>query len=258
MIVDEGISCRQKIAQGTGGRAYHLVTISKWPDATDGGTTEARKRVAALRGSSTPSCRSEPKPHDTLRAMPASVPQPTDAPDTAWRHGSPASPHRCVGCAPDSRVQRQPDGLKDCHTLCPDTGVGVPPRWAAVDGLKDCHTLCPDTGVGVPPRWAAGRLTTMAFRVASNNLASWTFAPATVMLKGPPSRSTSRLRFTPALPRSVGLGPIRSPQNEPCPWLRLPPAIPSPRPPSLHTPPLALPTFGARYPTPPTVERCDG
>ena len=110
----------------------NLVTISKWPDATDGGTTEARKRVAALRGSSTPSCRSEPKPHDTLRAMPASVPQPTDAPDTAWRHGSPASPHRCVGCAPDSRVQRQPDGLKDCHTLCPDTGVGVPHRWAAV------------------------------------------------------------------------------------------------------------------------------
>ena len=27
VIVDEGISCRQKIAQGTGGRAYHLVEV---------------------------------------------------------------------------------------------------------------------------------------------------------------------------------------------------------------------------------------
>ena len=48
-------------------------------------------------------------------------------------------------------------------------------------------------------------------------LASCTFAPATTMLKGPPSPSTRRLRLVPALPRSVGLGPIRSPQNVPCP-----------------------------------------
>ena len=64
--------------------------------------------------------------------MPASVPQPTGAPDAASRQRRPASPHRCVGCASDSRVRRQPHGLKDCHTLCPSTGVGVHPRWAAV------------------------------------------------------------------------------------------------------------------------------
>ena len=62
--------------------------------------------------------------------MPASVPQPTGA--LACRQRRPASPRRCVGCAPYSRVRRQPHGLKDCHTLCPDTGVGVPPRWAVV------------------------------------------------------------------------------------------------------------------------------
>ena len=190
-------------------------------------------RAVTHRGSSLPSCRTGPGPHGTWRAMPASVPQPTGAPDTACRQRRPASPRRCVGCAPYSRVRRQPHGLKDCHTICPDTGVGVPPRWAV------------------------GRSTTMASRVASNSLSSCTFAPATTMLKGPPSPSTRRLRLVPALPRSVGLGPIRSPQNVPCPWLRLPPAIPSPRHPTLRTPPPGLPTFGARRPSPPTVERCD-
>ena len=112
-------------------RAY-LVTISKWRGATADGTTGAHMRAEALRGSSTPSCRSEPEPHGTWRAMPASVPQPTGAPDAASRQRRPASPHRCVGCASDSRVRRQPHGLKDCHTLCPSTGVGVHPRWAAV------------------------------------------------------------------------------------------------------------------------------
>ena len=164
-------------------------------------------RGVTHRGSSLPSCRTGPGPHGTWRAMPASVPQPTGAPDTACRQRRPASdPRRCVGCAPYSRVRRQPHGLKDCHTLCPDTGVGVPPRWA---------------GDVRPP---------MASRVASNSLASCTFAPATTMLKGPPSPSTRRLRLVPALPRSVGLGPSAGPpKRAPCPWLRLPGAIPSPR-----------------------------
>ena len=87
-------------------------------------------RAEALRGSSMPSCRSEPEPHGTWRAMPESVPQPTGALDTASRQRCPASPHRCVGCASDSRVRRQPHGLKDCHTLCPDTGVGVSGLWS--------------------------------------------------------------------------------------------------------------------------------
>ena len=70
-------------------------------------------RAVTHRGSSLPSCRTGPGPHGTWRAMPASVPQPTGAPDTACRQRRPASPRRCVGCAPYSRVRRQPHGLKD-------------------------------------------------------------------------------------------------------------------------------------------------
>src|SRR5215204_2561807 len=46
--------------------------------------------------------------------------------------------------------------------------------------------------------------------------------------------STRRERFTPFFPLSVGLGPIWSPQNEPCPSPRRPPATRS----SLHQAPL--------------------
>ena len=128
-----------------------LVTISKWPDATVAGTTGAHMRAVTHRGSSLPSCRTGPGPHGTWRAMPASVPQPTGAPDTACRQRRPASPRRCVGCAPYSRVRRQPHGLKDCHTLCPDTGVGVPPRWAVV--------VRPQWRPGSPPTaWHRARL----------------------------------------------------------------------------------------------------
>ena len=90
----------------------YLVTISKWPDATVAGTTGAHMRAVTHRGSSLPSCRTGPGPHGTWRAMPASVPQPTGAPDTACRQRRPASPRRCVGCAPYSRVRRQPHGLR--------------------------------------------------------------------------------------------------------------------------------------------------
>ena len=109
-----------------------LETISELIGATVDGTTGVRMRVVALRGSSTPFCRSESRPHDTLVAKPASVPQPTVALDTACSQNRPVSPHRYVGCAPDIHVLRQPHGLKDCHTLCPDTGVGVLPQWAVV------------------------------------------------------------------------------------------------------------------------------
>ena len=98
-------------------------------------------RAVTHRGSSLPG---------TARAP---VPQPTGAPDTACRQRRPASPRRCVGCAPYSRVRRQPHGLKDCHTLCPDTGVGVPPRWAVV----------------VRPNGVQGRLQQRIVHVCSRN-----------------------------------------------------------------------------------------
>ena len=103
----------RRIARSTDERTMisSLVTISKWPDATVGGTTGAHMRAVTLRGSWPPSCRIGPGPHGTWRAMPASAPQPTGAPDTACRQRRPASPHRCVGCAPYSRVWRQRHGL---------------------------------------------------------------------------------------------------------------------------------------------------
>ena len=79
-----------------------------------------------------------PGPHGTC---PASVPQPTGARDTACQR-RPASPHRCVGCAPYNRVWRPP--RPDCHTLCPDTGVGVPPQWAVV--VPGVQTACIHVG----------------------------------------------------------------------------------------------------------------
>ena len=81
-------------------------------------------RAVTLRGSWPPSCRIGPGPHGTWRAMPASVPQPTGAPDTACRQRRPASPHRCVGCAPYSRVWRQRHGLNNLYSflLCVDVG----------------------------------------------------------------------------------------------------------------------------------------
>lgn len=88
-----------------------------------------RKRVEGLRDSWPPSCRIGPRPSGTWRAMPASAPQPTGALDTACGQRRRASPHRCVGCALYSRVRSQRHGQKDCHSLCPDTGVGAPRRW---------------------------------------------------------------------------------------------------------------------------------
>ena len=54
--------------------------------------TMSRFETERAVGSSLPSCRTGPGPHGTWRAMPASVPQPTGAPDTACRQRRPASP----------------------------------------------------------------------------------------------------------------------------------------------------------------------
>src|SRR5438105_12884184 len=47
--------------------------------------------------------------------------------------------------------------------------------------------------------------------VGRSSFISWRLAPAIVRPMGTPCPSVSRLRFTPLLPRSVGLGPVFSP-----------------------------------------------
>ena len=148
----------------------------------------------------------------TWTATTGFVPPPNVGPDGSSRRSYPASPHQYVVCGPDTRGQRQLGGRWDCHTLCPDIGAGVPGQWAEA----------------APPQWLPG--------LASSSLVSWTLAPATTRLRGPPSPSTNRLRLLPALPRSVGLGPIASPPDELYPGRNPLLAIPSPHLPALHIP----------------------
>ena len=62
--------------------------------------------------------------------------------------------------------------------------------------------------------WApSGRSTTMLSSVGLRSFVSWTLAPATTTLSGPPAPSTRMLFLLPALPRSVGLRPTAPPQN---------------------------------------------
>ena len=65
----------------------------------------------------------------------------------------------------------------------------------------------------------SGRSTTMLSSVGLRSFVSWTFAPATTTLSGPPAPSTRMLFLLPAFPRSVGLCPIAPP---PPPQTRLP------------------------------------
>ena len=83
-----------------------------------------------------------------------------------------------------------PRAWKDCHgTLCPDTGVGVPPRWAVV----------------VRPQWRPGSPPT-AIRI----LASCTFAPGNSSTNASRGRAgllaihKPRLRLVPGLVKRIG------------------------------------------------------
>ncbi len=97
-----------------------------------------------------------------------------------------------------------------------------------------CRSPCPERCWDASPV-GFGRSSTIASRVAAKSLSSRTLAPATFTTEsGPPSASTSRERFTPFLARSVGLGPVRSPQNGTCPSPRRP--VPLPVHPVLRTP----------------------
>ena len=61
-------------------------------------------------------------------------------------------------------------------------------------------------------RWArAGRGTGRRSTVARTSFMSWRLAPSTASPTGIPWASVNRLRLTPRLPRSVGLGPVFSP-----------------------------------------------
>src|SRR5215207_6930617 len=69
--------------------------------------------------------------------------------------------------------------------------------------------------------------TATASSVAAKSFVSWTLAPATTTESGPPPASTETLLFTPFFALSVGLGPMRSPQNGPCLSPCPPPATPN-------------------------------
>jgi hypothetical protein len=73
------------------------------------------------------------------------------------------------------------------------------PRWVVVR-LVEAEVLRLS-------RVGSGRETTTASSVAASSFVSCTFAAATTAASGPPSASTRMLRFTPALPRSVGFRP---------------------------------------------------
>ena len=124
----------------------------------------------------------------TWTATTGFVPPPNVGPDGSSRRSYPASPHQYVVCGPDTRGQRQLGGRWDCHTLCPDIGAGVPGQWAEA----------------APPQMAA--------RVASSSLVSWTLAPATTRLRGPPPPLPTGFACCPPCPGPWDWGQLRPPQ----------------------------------------------
>ena len=143
------------------------------------------------------------------------------------------SPRRFGGRGPDSHVRRQLNGPKDCHTLYPGTGAGVPLRWA---GSLDHN------GVGCRLQL----LGTMGVGCCDHN-ALW-----------PPSPSTRRLRLLPTFRRPVGLLPIGPPPTGLAAWFRLLPAIPQSTLPNSSHPCTRTAHIQLRTPVPSTVARYDG
>ena len=91
--------------------------------------------------------------------------------------------------------------------------VGLIPRQRQLGGRWDCHTLCPDIGAGVlvsghaaaAPQWPPGWPPTAWWMDIGGY-------HKTQEALHPPL--PTGLRLLPALPRSVGLGPIASPPSE--------------------------------------------
>ena len=73
--------------------------------------------------------------------------------------------------------------------------------------------LCPGTSPVGATRMGSGRTTTRLSMVARTSFISCRLAPSIARPSGTPWPSVSRLRLTPDLPRSVGLGPVFSPPS---------------------------------------------
>ena len=172
--------------------------------ATSGDTTIIRRPTGGAPGSSWPFCHISPAGTGISTASPRSVPPPTGAPDTLSHPMRPTSPPQCAGCG---FIAMLPGRFSS-------RGIVIP----FVSG----HKRCGSASVGT------GRSTTMDSSVNASSLVSWTLAPATTMLNGPPSASTRMLRLVPGFPRPVGFLPMASPPNGPCPSPRPPNAIPNP------------------------------
>ena len=168
----------------------------------------------------------------TWTAKPRSIQRPIVWLDSASSRWRPASPPLCAGCVPGTRVPPLPDAPSDCRT--------------PLSKYRCC----------IPLSRLSGRSTTMLSKVSATSLVSWTLAPATTTLNGPPPASTKMLRLLSALPRSVGLRPTAPPQNGPCPWRNRQPIFPS----QPHSVRRTLPPGWPRCPpapqAPPSAERC--
>ena len=153
--------------------------------------------VGADPGNWRASCRSAPVSPDTWTASPGCVPPPTAGPGGFFRPMGPISLRQYAGCEVGIRHRRRSRGRWDCHIPCPSTGFWAP----------------------------SGRSTTMLSSVGLRSFVSWTLAPGTTTLSGPPAASTRMLILLPAFPRSVGLHPNGAPQNALSPWSNRPTAI---------------------------------
>ena len=145
--------------------------------------------VGADQGNWMASCRSAPVSPGTWTASPGCVPPPTAGLDRSSRPIGPISPRKYAG--PIRRT------------------CGWYPASATVPWPVELSYPLSRHRFWTP----SGRSTTMLSSVGLRSFVSWTLAPATTTLSGPPAPSTKMLFLLPALPRSVGLRPIAPPQN---------------------------------------------
>ena len=128
---------------------------------------------------------SAPESPGIWTASPRCVPPPTAGRGRFSRPIDPASPPRCAGYADSTGKRQRSRGLWDCHTLCPGTGF---------ERLPDA-----------PPLYSPRSVSRVSYH------GRWLQLTLRSVARLPRRPGCSSL--LPALPRSVGLRPIRPPQT---------------------------------------------